>query len=235
MLEARSAVLAALIFLGGTVGVFTGATKGIFPRITVAWLPGTGSTNVPVSRPATPAQGGIPDRLVQRLNGLTTEEALTLSFTQEIPGVDVQCAGTYPVGPTEVPVLACQWGPGANMMTEHTLFWRQDGRWRWQIYPSEGRRGKGHIVRLHQSGTDPLEHRRCGTRLHPLCGAAATVTPDQRGLAPGLAARRRCVEPRFGTGSPGRGKARGLHRHHRPPGAVGRGPVSVCRRVRHLL
>ncbi len=48
------------------------------------------------------------------------------------------CLSAGPTGEGEVPVLACQWGPGFNVITGHGLFWYEDEEWHAQPYPDPG-------------------------------------------------------------------------------------------------
>jgi hypothetical protein len=96
----------------------------------------------------------VAQQLIERLSEMTPEQAVAMRHGWYIPGLYVQCAGSLPGSPEEVPVLACQWGPAANVPTARALFWQEGGLWRSQPYPSEGIRGTAGLVRLYQSGHD---------------------------------------------------------------------------------
>jgi hypothetical protein len=98
----------------------------------------------------------VAQQMLQVLSEMTPDQAVALRHGWYIPGLYFQCASSHPVRPEEVPVLACQWGPGANVPTARFLFWQEGGSWRAQPYPSEGIRGSAGFVRLYQSGHELL-------------------------------------------------------------------------------
>lgn len=98
--------------------------------------------------------GDVSRQLIERLNRMTPEQAVATQYGWEIPGKFVWCTGSLPSKSGEVPVLLCQWGPGANVVVARSLFWEQGGRWRSQPYPSEGIRGTAGFIRAYQNGND---------------------------------------------------------------------------------
>ncbi|MDF2630300.1 MAG: C-terminal target protein, partial [Symbiobacteriaceae bacterium] len=104
-----------------------------------------------------PADGGtptaestvdVPAALMAHLKDLSPAQAAAGLNGWEIPGVAAACTG--------VPeLIACQWGPGANAMTDgRLLLWQENGVWKSQPYPPEAVRGVGYFVRLEKIGTD---------------------------------------------------------------------------------
>lgn len=96
----------------------------------------------------------VSHQLIQRLGEMTPEQAVSMRYGWEIPGQDVYCVGSLPTRRSEVPILACRWGPGANVTTNRHLFWKDGDNWRSQPYPPNGLQGNAGIVRLYQKGPD---------------------------------------------------------------------------------
>ncbi len=108
-----------------------------------------------VTLSASAVQGkDISEQMIQRLNAMTPEQAVAMKYGWDIPGQYVYCAGSLPIRELEVPVLACQWGPGANVITDRYLFWKVGRQWRSEPYPREGIRGTAGFTRLYQKGND---------------------------------------------------------------------------------
>lgn len=102
-----------------------------------------------------PAEGGdVSKQLIHRLEEMTPEQAVAMKYGWDIPGQYVSCVGSLPIKRAEVPVLVCQWGPGANVITNRHLFWKEGKHWRSQPYPSEGIRGTAGFSRLYQDGNE---------------------------------------------------------------------------------
>lgn len=91
----------------------------------------------------------VSDQMIQRLSTMTPEQAVATQSGWAIPGQHVYCVGSLPD-----PVLACQWGPGANVITDRAIFWRDGKRWRTQPYPKEGVRGVAGFSRIQLSGDE---------------------------------------------------------------------------------
>lgn len=69
--------------------------------------------------------------------GLSLEGPNPGAVELPLSGLFVLCRGAKGKGSDELPlVLACQWGPGANMITGHGLFWPKGNRWYGQPYPA---------------------------------------------------------------------------------------------------
>lgn len=122
------------------------------PAVVIHYNP---QRNVYLDHSVVPVANGVPEMLLHRLQGMAPEQALTMKDRWGIPGLALACVGAPADQQDEVPVLACQWGKGYNVMFDgRALFWHDGSGWKMAAYPPEAVRGVGYFQRLYQEGSD---------------------------------------------------------------------------------